>query len=274
MKYFGEFLVQQKIISEDQLLMTLVEQVKSTPSLVEIAFENHFFPSSQLLSVLRLQHQENISFIGAAQKLNLWSEELAHKAHEVTSAKRAPLGELLVSRGLLKVEQLSKFLDEFFAKREVPTAPAGSPVTLAASVTEPSVYCESFTKGFYEDCKRLFDSLAAGGVDIELLKNNVEQWHRVLGAAKLEQWTLSASLVAKIEQVVLLLSKKDFLKMTAELRGQARTALQSALSLVWAVRQEIESGAGEKNFESPEKKKKIQETLDVLEVLNFDLELV
>ncbi len=115
MKLFGEYLVEKKIIDEKSLLKALVEQVKSTPSTLEAIVEINAFPPSEILHILKHQHQHGTGFLEAMQALNLKSEKLVDKIREYSSKKRVPLGETLVQLGLANLEVITRALDDYLA---------------------------------------------------------------------------------------------------------------------------------------------------------------
>lgn len=118
MKLFGEYLVEKKIIDEASLLKALIEQVRSTPSTLEAAFETQVLTQGQLLAVLKHQHAQCVGFLEALQALNLKSEGVVEKIREYSTKKRIPLGQTLVQMGAADLEAITKALDDYLAEVE------------------------------------------------------------------------------------------------------------------------------------------------------------
>jgi|GEM_PF-3105971 len=115
MKLFGEFLVDKGLITEDQLLEVVMQQVASAPSLPELLRKLDLLPGRDLLKVFKRQAQRGLEFRTAAQSLGLWSEELEEKVRKSLSLERKPIGEILVSQGVLQQKELPYLLDEYFS---------------------------------------------------------------------------------------------------------------------------------------------------------------
>ena len=56
-KYFGEFLIERKIISEEQLVEALVQQSLTLPSVLGVVRSLDLLSSSEILSVLKHHHR-------------------------------------------------------------------------------------------------------------------------------------------------------------------------------------------------------------------------
>lgn len=118
MKLFGEYLVQKKLISEDDLAAAVVAQVAALPSLPEVLLEHHLLDSKTLLAAMKQQMLAGTDFRRACVDLGVWSTELERKAQAVLDGRRQPLGEILVSRGAITRDQMLKALQEYFTERD------------------------------------------------------------------------------------------------------------------------------------------------------------
>ncbi|MCB0422495.1 MAG: hypothetical protein KDD61_15955 [Bdellovibrionales bacterium] len=114
-QFFGEYLVEKQLISEEDLLAALVEQSQSIPTYLEAAFKNKLLPAEKILSVLKVQVTEGLEFKSSCRHLNLWSPELEQQLDSVISKERIPLGKILLSQNKLEVKQLIAALDDFLA---------------------------------------------------------------------------------------------------------------------------------------------------------------
>lgn len=115
MKLFGEFLVDKGLITEEQLLEMVMQQVESAPSLPELIRKLDLLTGRELLKVFKRQAQRGLEFRAAAQSLGLWNEELEQKVRKSLSLERKPIGEILVMQGVLQQQELPHLLDEYFS---------------------------------------------------------------------------------------------------------------------------------------------------------------
>ncbi len=115
MKLFGEYLIEQKLITEDQLAATLIEQMRSLPTLAEVIFDSKLMNTSEIVRVLAFQAKRQLDFKAAAVKLNLWNQDLELKTQKIISEKRVPLGQLLYANKMLTIQDLTKAFDEFIS---------------------------------------------------------------------------------------------------------------------------------------------------------------
>lgn len=121
---FGDYLVQQKIISEQQLLEGLLEQLERTPSYAMACYQAKLLDAGQLLNVLKRQQLDSSDFFSAARALNAWPEEKTAQLIDVLRRQRLPLGEILVEKGALALKDLTRHLDEYLANTSIPSSPS------------------------------------------------------------------------------------------------------------------------------------------------------
>lgn len=114
-KFFGEYLVEKKIISQNDLLEALVLQVQNTPTFLEVAFKHSIFQPEQILSILKNQVVEGVEFKVSAQSLGLWTLEAERQIQDALVKERVPLGKILLSQKKLEVKDLIAALDQFLA---------------------------------------------------------------------------------------------------------------------------------------------------------------
>lgn len=126
MKLFGTYLMEKGLISKSQLLEVLVEQTISTPHISEIIFNGCLLPESSQLEIIEEQQKSEINYIDAAKKLNLWTEELAAKVRTETKKSRKMLGEIIIAKGFVSFEAITKSLDEFIGTIALDKAPIQS----------------------------------------------------------------------------------------------------------------------------------------------------
>lgn len=143
-KYFGEFLVEKKIVTSDVLVAALVEQMEALPSLVKIIMDQKLMDSGSILSALSCQQEKGFDFKSACVHLNFWTPNLEETINEELKKKRTPIGQILINRGAIDLKKLTMALDEFLS--QVPESKAVEPEKIeeASSVQENAPEEEAF----------------------------------------------------------------------------------------------------------------------------------
>lgn len=118
MKYFGLYLIEKGLISEDTLVNALTQQIQETPSVVKICFENKLLSSSDILTILSAQQDLQVDFINAAKSLHLWTDKIQEAVENKLSYERTPIGHILIKMNAIEMTSLTKALDEFLSKRQ------------------------------------------------------------------------------------------------------------------------------------------------------------
>lgn len=131
-KLFGDYLVGKKLLTEDQLLDILIEQLRDQPSIAEIIHEGTLLPRHQQLDILRIQNQDHCSYQQACEKLGVWTNELQQQVTTASEAKRTPIGQLLVKNTTLKFSDLAKALDDYLVDDS-------HPITVAIPEVKPDM---------------------------------------------------------------------------------------------------------------------------------------
>lgn len=113
MKLFGEYLVEQNLISKHELVNVLLEQIKNIPSMAECVYDAKLLSDDDLLETLKYQASNYVDLLSALKALNKWNEVLEKKIKIHMQEKRIPLGQLLVKQGKIEFDALAKHLDDF-----------------------------------------------------------------------------------------------------------------------------------------------------------------
>jgi hypothetical protein len=275
-KYFGEFLVEKGVITKDNLVDALVEQVSTTPPLCQIVFENNILDSQKLFEVFRHQQDYSSDFISSCKTLGCWSQEVQVKINACLDELRKPLGHILVSRGWIDLKKLTHMLDEFLSQLTIQTPKADSfpvqvktpeiPAPASASIASSSLddILETIQPGILSEFDETFDEKKKKMVRValSLIKDNLESDPTVckklfsdilkiltslndqLAMLALEKITelLSAMIgtISKINACQGTLSKEQMSQYTAE--------LTKAIDLAWTLKQSILAEASERSF--------------------------
>jgi len=116
--YFGDYLIERKIITPAQLIEALAFQLENLPSMIRIVHESDLVSSADLLDLIKSQikHDLDIFTILLGQK-KLTQTQLNEFALKQWS-RRIPLGEVLVKLNLMTRDQLEVHLDSYFESKD------------------------------------------------------------------------------------------------------------------------------------------------------------
>ncbi len=131
MKLFGEYLLEKKVLTPDQLLGCLVAQVREMPSIASVVFDRKLLSPEAMLKVFSHQAHTQLEFRPAAIALGFWTESIAATVLRELQAARTPIGQWIVRQGICDFKTITANLDEFLAT-EVGEHPSQNPPFLKA----------------------------------------------------------------------------------------------------------------------------------------------
>jgi hypothetical protein len=133
-KYFGEFLVEKGVITKENLVDALIEQIATTPPLCQVIYQKKILPTATVFDAFRFQQDHQVEFMQACKSMGLWTKEVQDKAYESIDELRKPLGHILVSKGLIDLKKLTHMLDEFLSQLASTSVPQSKPEVKAPEV--------------------------------------------------------------------------------------------------------------------------------------------
>jgi len=165
-KYFGEFLVEKGVISQENLVDALIEQIATTPPLCQVIYQKKILPTTKVFEIFRYQQDQQVEFIQACKSLGVWTKEVQDRAFETIDELRKPLGHILVSKGLIDLKKLTHMIDDFLS--QLASAPVSAPVPMQntapevkASIPAPSIslddLAENIQPGILMELEETFD---------------------------------------------------------------------------------------------------------------------
>lgn len=114
-KFFGQFMVEQGIISRDILLKAIALQDSLNKSIGDIVQELGFMTEADVTKVNQAQRSVDLRFGDLAVKMGLLTEDQMKSALARQSESHIYIGNAIVQVGGLKAEELQRYLDEFKA---------------------------------------------------------------------------------------------------------------------------------------------------------------
>lgn len=161
---FGRFLINKKAITEEQLIDALVEQMQSTPPLIKILSE--VVDTGTLIKAVNLQLDEGKSLYQVQSDCKVFSDTVFFDALEKQKMYKQPIGQILLSQGVIESKTLEELLMEFVAN-EQNFKESKPPVEENSSSDEPEI-----SDAALESLKELVDG---GTVDASALNKLKEE---------------------------------------------------------------------------------------------------
>lgn len=236
MKLFGEYLVEQKLISPEALLACLIKQIQSQQTVVEIIYQNKLISEEKILQALSLQVREGLEFKAAAVKLEFWNADLEKNISLLSQKKRVPLGQILCSEGYLSLQDLTKALDEFVSTYSVKNESASVDLQFNCpdfQSEQVSSYLEIYTQEKNEELLNLIATLNAN--NISYFKQEI---HILKGAARFIGVDISDKIITLIENALL--------DSSFDLKGAGVNFFSEAFQILWLLRTDLAERHSEK----------------------------
>ena len=269
-KYFGEFLVEKGVITEENLVDALIEQLANTPPLCQVIHQKNILSSSKIFEAFRFQQDNQVEFMQACKAIGAWTQEVQDKAFNSLDDIRKPLGHILVSKGLIDLKKLTNMLDEFLSQLSMAPAAAPTPMPtpiptpMAAPVIESEELMESYQPGILMELDETFDEKKRKMVRValSLVKDNagsdnaickklmgdvfkiVHGLNGLLGLLALDKLS---ELLTNMEQYLSVLQPKLLDRSKEQLISDTEV-LTKGIDLAWGLRMSIMNNATERTF--------------------------
>jgi hypothetical protein len=111
--YFGEFLLSKKLVSQEQLVVALVEQLESLPNLYSILLFDKEVAPEILLELIQKQLNTGLDLVALQEKFKLIQDKVFADALFIQNNKKRQLGQILIEKGYISIEVLKDSLNEF-----------------------------------------------------------------------------------------------------------------------------------------------------------------
>ena len=269
-KYFGEFLVEKGVITEENLVDALIEQLANTPPLCQVIHQKKILSSAKIFEAFRFQQDNQVEFMQACKAIGAWTQEVQEKAFNSLDDIRKPLGHILVSKGLIDLKKLTNMLDEFLSQLSMAPAaapipnPVSIPVAAAAPVIESEELMESYQPGILMELDETFDEKKRKMVRValSLVKDNagsdnaickklmgdvykiVHGLNGLLGLLALDKLS---ELLTDMEQYLSVIQPKLLDRSKEQLISDTEV-LTKGIDLAWGLRMSIMNNATERTF--------------------------
>ncbi len=133
-KPFSEYLVEQGLVTADDLVEILISQTRQLPTPAELVRQHKLLSAKQLLAVFSHQMKTSVDFSTACRELGLWTPEFQKLLQSENERLRIPIVQILQSSGKVSTEDLVSALDSFLSEAatkpnfDAPQASADAPL--------------------------------------------------------------------------------------------------------------------------------------------------
>ncbi len=117
-KFFGEFLIEKKVVTKEQLQEAVVLARKTNLLFGETARTMGLISHADVERVHAAQRKEDLNFGDLCVKMGLLTTEQMKQVAQKQKKNRLPMGEALVKLGYIKAEDLPKLLAEYDTDQE------------------------------------------------------------------------------------------------------------------------------------------------------------
>ena len=111
--FFGDFLIRQNLINEEDLIDALTEQLSSTPPLLKILRASGNFSSSQLIDLVKQQVESGLEIKSLLLKKSIITENELSEYLKLQNKERLPLGQILIEMGKIGIDECQEALTNY-----------------------------------------------------------------------------------------------------------------------------------------------------------------
>ena len=122
-KRFGTFLIEEKLVTSQQVFKALVQQKSLDTSIGQMASDQAMLSYSQIIEILNAHPGFSQLFGEIAIQFGYLTPEQVKELSKIQMSQRPPLGDILVQMGVLNQETMESTLEKFFAKKEKQSMP-------------------------------------------------------------------------------------------------------------------------------------------------------
>lgn len=112
-QFFGQFLLENRVVTSNQLLEALQIQEKTNVPLGKLALEHHLLTEQNIKDISKKQLSEDVLFGNAAVELSFLNKDQLDHLLELQSKRKRYLGDVLVELGYMKSDEAMKYLGAF-----------------------------------------------------------------------------------------------------------------------------------------------------------------
>lgn len=252
MTFFGSMLLEQNLVSPEQLVEALVKQSEELASPIRICLDQKLVPPSRLLEAVLQAAEQHVTLPEVLHKMQLVDGQKAEQITQALKIRRRPIGQILVDEGI-DLRRLSSQLSQFQKAQEWLPDESGFEFHFPEVHGETKKqYLIFFSPNLKEQLENLINSLqhlnphqlSSEGSSARHLEDLLHQLSAAAGFARME---VSRHL---IERAALLMERLNLnqLHWAHETAQKTTQDLLSTLDVLWELQRFIEISGSEREF--------------------------
>ncbi len=120
--YFGEYLISNKVISEEQLLEALIYQLEHTPSFLRVFRDEKIVDTAEIFRLILKQLKSNSDFVDIIKSEKILNDSQIESLYMKQVENRKMLGAVLVELKILKASEVENMLLSFIKIKDQPSS--------------------------------------------------------------------------------------------------------------------------------------------------------
>jgi len=252
MSFFGNLLLEQNLVTPQQLVEALVKQSEELASPIRICLDQNLVPPKQLLEAVLQAAEQHATLPEVLHKLQLVDSQKAEQITQALKNQRRPIGQLLVEDGV-DLQRLSRQLSQFQKTQErLPEASDFEFHFPEVHGETKKQYLNFFSPQLKEDMEKAISSLPALNqhqlvADGSSARHLEDLLHQLSAAAGFTRMEVSRHLSERACLLMERLNQKQLPwgQTTAQIVSQD---LIMTLDVLWELQRFIEISGSEREF--------------------------
>lgn len=104
----SQYLLDKNLLSVEQVLEVMLEQLRLVPSLPEVLYELNILTKNDLLQIIIRQQLLGKDFLTCSYELGIMKQDILEKLFQKISSKQRAFSEIVLEKGFITTETLSK----------------------------------------------------------------------------------------------------------------------------------------------------------------------
>lgn len=244
-KYIGNLLLKDDLLSKEKLLECMVEKMESIPHLSRVVYDKNLLSVEQQLEVFKFLSENDTNYMGACKSLNYYDKKFENEILKLIEDKHKTLSEIAISKNYLSWDQLMDIFDRFFNsegennnQKEVKPSVEGGDTKLEKKGASKFVtlYMNYFNEEKYNQIRDYFEKFDESQTNAQLedLKTLLFE---VYSSAEFIEANHSIKLLGAIIDLINRLSEGE--NRQTEFIGSALDIMKKGFLLVWNMRNNI-----------------------------------
>lgn len=256
MKLFGQFLIDEKLITKEDFVAAMIIRAEVLPSLPLAVHELKLFSIDVQVDIFAYQATHFKEYRSACVEMGIWDEaNVDHPLGRFFLSRLKPLGEILVEQGLITLKQLAVVLERYVALEDQIYSPDPAKPTPSITLVKKSdqsfsdvhvkkhnvrnpadserrlynLYCLTVNEGFVLRLKAYFNDPS------DALKMRIV---RDLRAA-----THSATFINAFKSHELLTILMNLSSIPKTFDGSDKGLVEQGINLIWVLREGLRQGS-------------------------------